>query len=196
MTMLFGKTILRVGARAEAGGGAATSLAARMVRDAGTALPTSFDGDGRLYGFNLFLMTAFMCLGLMLAASMARGILVNRRADRPRHPVTIWRAAWMLAGLAVFLRCGAEAMTLWAWSPADPATTARVLMAKRWVDPASLALTAGWMTLVILSNAAMQEQLRKQPFPVNMWASLPSLGRPAAVVALSLVAAVGVACTR
>ena len=181
---------------AETGGGAAASLAARMVRASGSALPTSFDGDGRLYGLNLFLMTAFMGLGLMMAGSMARAIVRHRRQDRPRHPVTIWRAAWLMAGSAVFLRCGAEAMNLWAWSPADPALTARVLMAKRWIDPASLVVAGSWMVLVILADAAMQEQLRKQPFPVAMWASLPSLRRPAAVVLLSLVAAVGVACTR
>ncbi|WP_174296991.1 hypothetical protein [Sphingomonas bacterium] len=179
-----------------AGADAATSLAARMVRSAGSALPTSFDGDGQLFGLNLFLMTAFMCLGLMLAGSMAQAIVRNRRRDRPRHPVTIWRAAWMLAGSAVCLRCGTEAMTLWAWNPAEPVATARVLMAKRWIDPAALVIAGGWMVLVILANAAMQEQLRKQPFPVNMWASLPSLRRPAAVLLLSLVAAVGVACTR
>ena len=172
------------------------SLAARMVRSAGTALPTSFDGDGRLFGLNLFGMTAFTCLGLMLAGSMAGAIWRNRAHDRPRHPVTIWRAAWAMAGGAVFLRCGTEATNLWAWDPADPVTTARVLMAKRWIDPVALVVAGGWMVLVILANAAMQEQLRKQPFPVNMWASLPSLVRPAAVVALSLVAAVGVAWTR
>ena len=183
---------LAFGASADAG----ASLAARMVRSAGTAIPTSFDGDGRLFGLNLFAMTAFMCLGLMLAGSMARAIWVHRAADRPRHPVTIWRLGWLMAGTAVFLRCGAEAMNLWAWNPADPVTTARVLMAKRWIDPAALVVAGGWMVLVILANAGMQEQLRKQPFPVAMWASLPSLVRPAAVVALSLVAAVGVAWTR
>lgn len=178
------------------GADAGSSLAARMVRSAGTALPTSFDGDGQLYGLNLFLMTAFMCLGLMMAGRMARAIWCNRHRDRLRHPVTIWRAAWGLAGLAAFLRCGTEAMNLWAWNPADPVTTARVLMAKRWIDPAALVVAACWMVLVILADAGMEEQLRKQPFPLNMWASLPSLKRPAAIVLLSLVAAVGVALTR
>ena len=175
---------------------AGSSLAARMVRSAGTALPTSFDGDGRLYGLNLFLMTAFMCLGFMMAWSKAWAIWCNRRHDRPRDPVTIWRAAWGLAGLALFLRCGTEAMNLWAWNPADPTLTARVLMAKRWVDPIALVVAAGWMVLVILANAGMERQLRKQPFPLDMWANLPSLKRPAAIVLLSLVAAVGVALTR
>ena len=172
------------------------SAAVRMVRAAGTALPTSFDDDGVLYGLNLFLMTAFMCLGLTMAGGMARAIWCNRRRDLPRHPVTVWRAAWLLAGAAAFLRCGSEAMNLWAWNPADPVTTARVLMAKRWVDPAALLFALGWMVLVILADAGMTEQLRKQPFPICMMARLPSLRRPLAIVLLSLVAAVGVACTR
>ena len=172
------------------------SLAAQMVRDAGSSLPTSFDGDSQLFGLNLFLMTAFMCLGFMMAAGMARTIWTHRGLDRLRHPVTIWRLAWLLAGAAAFLRCGTEAMNLWAWNPADPATTARVLMAKRWIDPVALLLAGGWMVLVILANAGMEAQLTKQPYPLAMWASLPSLRRPAAIVLLSLVAAVGVACTR
>ena len=69
-------------------------------------------------------------------------------------------------------------------------------MAKRWIDPASLVFAAGWMALVTLSDAGMTEQLRKQPFPIPMLASLPSLKRPLAIILLSLVAAVGVAATR
>ena len=176
--------------------GTAGSAAARMVRHAGTAIPTSFAGDDRLYALHLFLMTAFMCLGAMMAGRMASAVWVHRRTDRARHPVTLWRLAWLLAGAAAFLRCGAEAMNLWAWNPADPETTARVLLAKRYVDPAALLCGAGWMGLVLLSNAAMEAQLRRQPLPVDMWARLPALRRPVAIVLLSLAAAVGVAVTR
>lgn len=119
------------------------SLAAPMVRRVASTLPTSFNGDGRLFALNLFLMTAFMCLGLLMAAVMARAIWRHRGQDLLRHPVTIWRLAWLLASSALFLRCGSEAMNLWAWNPADPATTARVLMAKRWIDPVALVLASG-----------------------------------------------------
>ena len=172
------------------------SITETMVRATRSLWPAGFDGDGTLYGLNLFLMTAFTCLGLMLAGRMARAAWRDRGRDRLRHPIGIWRLGWAIAGLAVCLRCGAEAANLWAWNPADPVTTARVLMAKRWVDPAALVLAAGWMTLVTLADAGMAEQLLKRPYPVNMWASLPALRRPAAVLALSLVAAVGVAWTR
>ena len=167
-----------------------------MVRSAGSALPTSFNNDGQLFGLNLFLMTAFTWLGLLLAGRMGRVMWRDRRQDILCHPISVWRAGWLLAGAALFLRCGIEAMNLWAWSPADPVTTARVLMAKRWIDPAALMLAAGWMLLVTLANAGMEEQLRKRPYPLNMWASLPALRRPLAVVVLSLIAAVGVAVTR
>jgi hypothetical protein len=178
------------------GGGWSATPIIRMVRAAGSSLPGSFGEDGALFGLNLFLMTAFMCLGLMMAGRMARGIWISRRRDRATHPVTIWRAAWLLAGVAAFLRCGTEAMNLWAWNPADPVTTARVLMAKRWIDPAALVFAAGWMVLVTLADAGMTAQLRKRPYPVPMLASLPSLRRPLAIVLVSLVAAVGVALTR
>lgn len=172
------------------------SLAAQMVRHVGSTLPASFNDDAELYGFNLFLMTAFMCLGLMMVVSMVRPIWRCRHRDRPRHPVTIWRLAWLFAGGAMFLRCGTEAMSLWAWNPADPVTTARVLMAKRWIDPVALVSAGTWVMIVVLSNTAMEQQLIKLPLPVNMWARVPSLKRPLAVVLLSLVAAIGVALTR
>jgi len=175
---------------------AGNSVAAHMVRTMGSAIPTSFNEDDQLFGLNLFLMTAFMCLGLMLAGRMARALWRDRRQDHLLQPVSIWRLAWLFAGIAAFLRCGTEAMNLWAWSPADPVTTARVLMAKRWIDPAALSLAGVWMLLVTLASPGMEQQLRKRPYPINMWASLPALWRPAAVVLLSLIAAVGVAVTR
>ena len=175
---------------------AADTIAARMVRAVGSSLPTGFNGDGELFGLNLFLMTAFMCLGALMAGRMARALWVNRRCDALRHPVTIWRIAWLLAGAAAFLRCGAEAINLWAWNPVDVRTTARVLMAKRWIDPVALLLAAGWMVLVTLSDAGMTKQLTKRPYPVKFWASLPSLRRPLAIALLSLIAAVGVTVTR
>ena len=172
------------------------SLAAHMVRGVGSRLPATFNGDLQLYGLNLFLMSAFTLLGALMVSRMTRAIWRNRGVDHARAPVTIWRLAWACAGSAAFLRCGTEAMTLWAWNPHDVVTTARVLMAKRWIDPASLVFAAGWMALVTLSDAGMTEQLRKQPFPIPMLASLPSLQRPLAIILLSLVAAVGVAATR
>ena len=167
-----------------------------MVATVASGMPTSFNGDGGLFGVNLFLMTAFMCLGAMMAGRMARAVWLNRETDRWSHPVTVWRVAWLLAGLAAFLRCGTEAMNLWAWNPADVRTTARVLMAKRWIDPIALLLAAGWMGLVLLSDAGMTAQLSRQPYPVPFWASVPSLKRPLAIMLVSLIAAVGVAVTR
>lgn len=175
---------------------APNNLAAQMVRRVGSAQPVSFNGDAELFGLNLFLMTAFMWLGLMMAGAMVRAIWQHRHWNRPRHQVTIWRLAWLFAGCAVFLRCGAEAMSLWAWDPADPETTARMLMVKRWIDPLALAFVGAWMMLVVLSNTAMEQQLSRLPLPVNMATRLPSLQRPLAVVLLSLVAAIGVVLTR
>lgn len=175
---------------------AGDSLAAAMVRRAGSTLPTSFNGDGELFALNLFMMTAFMCLGMMMAGAMAHAIWRSRRRHLRRHPVTIWRLAWLFAGIALFLLCGTEATNLWAWNPADPVTTARVLMAKRWIDPIALMFASVWLMLVTLSNTAMEQQLTRRPLPVDMWVRLPALQRPAAVLLLSLVTAIGVAVTR
>jgi hypothetical protein len=159
-------------------------------------LPLSFASDSRLFALNLFLMTAFTCLGGLVAAKMARALWRSRHLDRLRAPVSVWRLAWLFAGLAACVRCGTEAVNLWAWNPADAETTALVLMAKRWIDPLALLLAGGWMTLVTLASPGMEAQLRREPHPVPFWASLPELRRPAAIVLLSFAAAVGVAVTR
>lgn len=174
----------------------AGSLPARMVRLVGSSLPTSFNGDGQLFALNLFLMTAFACLGVLMAGRMTRAVWVDRTRDALLHPVTVWRLSWLFAATGLALRSGSEALNLWAWDPHDAVTTARVLMAKRWIDPVALLCAAAWLLLVMLADAGMTEQLRKRPFPIRMWASLPSLRRPAAIVALSFVAAVGVMVTR
>lgn len=175
---------------------AQNSLAATMVRNSGPLMPTSFNNDGQLFAFNLFLMTALGCLASMMAVRLVHSLWRDRAIENLRDPVTIWRMAWCCASTAAFLRCGIEAMNLWAWNPLDPVTTERVIMAKRWVDPLALVFAGGWMLLMLLSNTAMERQLRKRPYPINVRARLPALRQPAAVVLLSFVAAVGVAITR
>lgn len=157
------------------------------------AIPTSFNGDAMLFGLNLFAMTAFTLLGVMFAGWMASSIFVHRAIDKPFHPVTIFRTAFLCAGIALTLRSGGEAASLWAWDPASARTAEDVLVVKRYLDPIALAFAAGWLTLVTLAYPAMVQQLRKRPFPIEMLSRLPSLKRPAAVVGMSFVAAVLIA---
>lgn len=172
----------------------ANSTTAQIVRE--NKLPTSFNGSGLLYAVNLGLMTAFTCLGVMLTGWLVLAILKHRQYDRWRDPVTIYRAGWACAGAAVTLRCAAEAMNLWAWDPNAATTAAKVQLLKRFIDPVSLSFGACWMLLLVLTYAAMVPQLRKAPYPIPMWARLPSLKRPAAVVLMSFAVAFGVAFSR
>lgn len=48
----------------------------------------------------------------------------------------------------------------------------------------------------MLAERRIVDQLRSQPFPINMWVSLKQRKRPAIVVALCFVAAIGVVRTR
>lgn len=73
-------------------------MAARMVRAVGSSLPSSFNGDGRLFGLNLFLMTAFMCLGALMAGRMARSIWVTN---------TLWAKVGAI-GKRLWFRWGGE----------------------------------------------------------------------------------------
>ncbi|WP_288413884.1 hypothetical protein [uncultured Novosphingobium sp.] len=176
---------------------AANSLVAKSVVDGPPSLiPRSFNDDASLFLFNLFGMTAMTFLSVMMAGKQARRIWVQRHFNHPKDPVTIYRAILFFAGMGLFLRCGAEAMNLWGWNPNDPVTTARVLMAKRWIDPIALCCGIIWMTLAILGEPGVEHQLRKVPLPVDMWSRWPALMRAVAVVVLSFAAALAAVCLR
>jgi hypothetical protein len=177
--------------------GAAGSLVAKSIEaSAPSAMPPSFNDATSLYLFNLFVMTASTFLGLMMTGKQARRIWIQRRYDHPKDPVSIYRMILLFAAAGLTLRCAAAAMELWGWNPDDPATIARVLMAKRWIDPIAVALAMLWMGLAILGEPGVEHQLRKAPLPVDMWSRWPALARAGAVVILSFVAALAAVCLR
>ena len=169
---------------------AAASLTAQAVQ-AGpqSPMPRAFNNDTTLFVFNLFVMTATTFLGAMMMGKQARRIWMQRFHDHPKDPVTIYRMILLLAATGITLRCGAGAMVLWGWNPSDPATTARVLMAQRWLDPIAVACGMGWMALAILGEPGVEHQLRKAPLPVDMWSRWPQLRRPIAILVVSLLMA-------
>jgi hypothetical protein len=175
---------------------AANSVVAAVVKASATTTPISFNGDGTLFALNLFLAVAFTSLAVMMVGRFAQALWISRRRDHLRDPVTIWRISWMCASMALAMRAGIEAAELLAWSPHDPVLSARVILAKRWILPASTIFTGVWMVLLVLSWKAIEAQLRQQPLPVRMWERVGFLVRPAAAVALSAVLAVGVVATR
>lgn len=176
---------------------AAGSLAAQSAARTPEALvPPSFDNGASLYLFNLFLMTATTFLGAMLVGKQGSRIWGQRIWDHPLHPVTLYRTITLCAGVGITLRCGAEAMFLWGWNPADVVTSARVSMAKRWIDPIAIGFGLMWMTIVILGEPGIEHQLRKAPLPVDMWSRWPVLVRAGAVIILSFVAALAAVCLR
>lgn len=189
--------------------GAAGSLVAKSV-EAGPAsqMKRSFNGDTTLFVFNLFVMTAAFFLGVMMAGKQARRIWMQRFYDHPKNPVSIYRFILLFAAAGFTLRCGAGAMELWGWNPEDAATTARVVMAKRWLDPIAVACGLIWMVLAILAEPGVEHQLRKPPLPgdidalrkqvprVDMWSRWPALVRAALVLVLSFTASLAAVCLR
>jgi hypothetical protein len=165
------------------------TLPMKMVACTPTGLPPSFAGDLPLFGLNLFHMTAIFFLGLMLAYRQGSRIWQQRRYDHPLDPVSLYRVITLLAASAVTLRCGAEALLLWGWNPTDPVTTARVIMAKRWIDPIAVWMGFAWMAIVVLGESGIEIQLRRAPLPVDMWSRWPVLVRALGVVVLSLIMA-------
>jgi hypothetical protein len=167
----------------------ANSLAALAVEANPSSMPASFDGDANLFMLNLFLMTAMFFLGVMMAGKQGRRIWAQRHYDHPTDPISLYRIIVMLAGAGVALRCGSEAMLLWGWNTADPETTARVVMAKRWIDPIAIMCGVTWMAIVVLAEPGLEHQLRKAPLPVDMWSRWAGLVRAGGVIILSFVAA-------
>lgn len=151
--------------------------------------PPSFNNDPQLLLWNLFLMTAGFFLGLMLVGKQIGLIWGRRRYDHPLDPVSVYRAITLFAAMALTIRCGAEAVSLWGWNPEAPALTARALMAKRMVDPIALVFGFSWMALVVLGEPGLEYQLRKPTLPIDMWSRWPVLVRAMLVISLSFAAA-------
>jgi hypothetical protein len=176
---------------------AAASMVAKAITDGpATTMPPSFNDGASLYLFNLFVMTATTFLGAMMVGKQSSRIWGQRLWDHPLDPVSLYRAITLLAGVGLTLRCGAEAMFLWGWSPTDVVTSARVSMAKRWIDPIAVGCGLMWMAIVVLGEPGIEHQLRKAPLPVDMWSRWPVLVRALAVIILSFVAALAAVCLR
>lgn len=151
--------------------------------------PPSLADNPALLAWNLFVMTAAMCLGIMMAGKQTRRIWAARSMDHPTDPVSIYRIIILLAGCAVATRGGAEAVSLWSWSSGDAATIERVATAKRWLDPISVGFGFLWMTMHILAEPMVEFQLRKVPLPVDLWSRWPQLRRPVLILIVSLLMA-------
>ena len=170
--------------------GTATSNDIGQALNATAALaPPSLAKNPGLLAWNLFVMTAAMCLGLMMAGKQAQRIWAARSIDHPSDPVSIYRIIVFLAGCAIASRGGAEAVSLWSWSSGDPATIQRIMELKRWLDPLSVGCGFVWMGLHMLAEPMIEHQLRKAPLPVDMWSRWPQLRRPAGVLIVSLLMA-------
>jgi hypothetical protein len=170
------------------------SAAADLVR--ATPMPVSFNGSETLFAFNLFAMTAFTCFGAWVLGWMVTSLYRHRRDARWNDPVTVYRVGWLFASVALTIRCGAEAGSLWSWDPATATTSARFMLLKRYLDPLGVAFGGAWMLLLILSYRGMTKHLRQEPFPVHMWARRSALIRPAVVIVLCFAAAFGVVWTK
>lgn len=161
-----------------------------------TVAPPSFDGQGWLVVLNLAIMTAAFVLAMMMAVNQVRHIWRRWRTDRPSHPVTVWRAMVLCFAIGIGLRSGGAAIVLWGWNPLRPDDTGALLLLQRMIDPVAVAFGLTGLAIAYLSAPGVVYQLRRRPLPLDFWTKLPLLWRPAAIVALSVAAAVGVVATR
>jgi len=168
---------------------ATSNYIGEAMRSTAALAPPSLADNPGLLAWNLFVMTAAMCLGLMMAGKQARRIWTCRAFDHPTDPVSLYRIIVFLAGCAVATRGGAEAISLWSWSSGDAETIERVAELKRWLDPVSVGFGFTWMALHILAEPMLEFQLRKAPLPVDMWSRWPQLRRPIAILVVSLLMA-------
>lgn len=163
---------------------AGNSLSASVVEQAPTVFQPSFNGSPTLFLWNLFLMTTGFFLGAMLGLRQASRIWHHRKSDGVFAPVTLYRVITLFAGIALTIRCGAEALSLWGWSPDDPVTTARVMMAKRYLDPFALVFGFSWMGIVLVGEPGIEGQLREEPLPEDRWSGWPAIQRAGVVIVL------------
>lgn len=112
--------------------------------------------------------------------------------DDWKSPIMLHRRIGMLWSGGFAIRCFSEMQSLWRWYPLDPVGTGRGLALKRVLDPAAASLGFVGLILFFLSLPGITEQLRKEPFPVDMWTSLPLLKRPLGVCVCCLLASIAV----
>lgn len=168
---------------------ATSNYIGEAMKATATLAPPSLADNPGLLAWNLFVMTAAMCLGIMMAGRQARRIWAARSIDHPTDPVSVYRIIIFLAGCAVASRGAAEAVSLWSWSSGDAATIERVAEMKRWLDPLSVGCGFVWMTLHTLAEPMIEYQLRKAPIPVDMYSRWPQLRRPVYILIVSLLMA-------
>ncbi|KQN92223.1 hypothetical protein ASE90_01685 [Sphingomonas sp. Leaf67] len=145
---------------------------------------------------NLAVMTAALVLATMMAVDLIGHIWRRRNLDKLRHPVTVWRGMVLCFATGIALRSGAAALVLWGWNPLRPADTGALLMLQRLIDPVAVTFGLSGLALAYMAAPGMVMQLRRRPHPVDFWTALPLLKRPAWIVLLSLLAALGVVATR
>ncbi len=174
-----------------------SSFAAKAVAEGPPTLaPPSFDGHGWLVVLNLAVMTFATVVAVMFAVDAVRAWWRNRKTDLPSHPVSIWRLAGFCFAMGIVLTRGSDAIVLWNWDPDDPVATGWYLTLQRFVDPLAMIFGLSGLAILYLSARGMVWSLRRRPFPIDMWASVPMLRRPACIALLSLIAAIGVVSTR
>ncbi len=174
-----------------------SSFAAQAVaKGPMTAAPPSFDGHGWLVVLNLAAATFACVVAIMFAVDAARAIGRNWGKDLKSHPVSIWRGAGLCFAVGIAITRGASAMALWNWDPRNPTGTGWFLTLQRFLDLPAMCFGVAGLGILYLSSRGMVAQLRRRPFPIDMWASLPMLRRPAGIALLSLIAAIGVVSTR
>lgn len=174
-----------------------SSLAAQAVaKGPMTAAPPSFDGHGWLVVVNLAGATFACVVAIMFAVDAVRGIRRNWGRDMPNHPVSIWRYAGLCFALGIAFTRGASALALWNWNPLDPVGTGWFLTLQRFLDLPAMCFGVTGLGILYLTSRGMVPQLRRRPLPLQLWASLPMLRRPAGIALLSLIAAIGVVSTR
>lgn len=147
-----------------------------------TIEPYSFNGNGWLFALNLWMMTGGAALMARLVLWQLKDAWRHRSVDRFGSPAFIYRSIGILVGCGITLRCAAEAIKLWGWSPDSPDTTFWALQVKPFVDPISLALGFGGMALFALGLPGMMMQLRRRPPLPLLWPKRRDLRGPAIIV--------------
>jgi hypothetical protein len=174
------------------------SLAARAVANSpSVAAPASFNGQEWLIALNLWAQTAAFLIAAMVIVKLVSDWLRHRHRDAPGiSPARVWRINGLLFAIGITLRCGAGALVLWGWNPAEAEKTGDFLFIQRLVDPIAIAFGVSGLIVFVLSLPGMLQQLRQEPITLDIWEAWPIVRRMIAVGVLCFVAAVGVTVTR
>lgn len=142
-------------------------------------LPPSFMNDGWTYTLAIFSLLSIFLLMLEWGWRICWSMADDRR--KLVDPLTVERIVKLLLVIGILMGVSGDVFLLMMWPEITPETRIHLSNLDRFLDGICVVpFVLSWF-ISLYSQAVLNWQLVRLPIPVNLWPSLESLRRPAAI---------------